>query len=138
MENSILKTVKKTLGFTPDYTAFDLDLLVHINSTFTIINEMGIGPDGFTVEDDTKLWTDLLVTPKITNLVKTYVYLKVRKLFDPPGKSFHSDATERLITEYEWRLNNLREVATFVPRPEPVLLAWPYTPEWVDGGAVAW
>lgn len=119
MEESILKSTKKILGLAEDYVAFDLDVLTHINAAFSILCQLGIGPEsGFTVEDETDLWTDFAVPPEQLNLVKTYVYLKVRILFDPPSTSYHVQAANDQIKEYEWRLNVLREVE-LPPHVEP-------------------
>ncbi len=110
MESSILTSTKKILGIAEDYTAFDLDVLTNINSVFSILNQLGVGAlDGFAIEDDTAVWEDLDVSSVMLNLVKTYVYLRVRLLFDPPGTSFLLDAMNKQIQEHEWRLNVLRE-----------------------------
>jgi hypothetical protein len=110
MEESILKSTKKILGLDAEYTPFDLDVTTHINASFSILNQLGVGPvDGFFIEDDTDLWTDFDVPPNQLHLVKTYVYLKVRSLFDPPATSFLIEATNQQIKEVEWRLNIFRE-----------------------------
>ena len=110
MEESILKSTKKILGLADDYTPFDLDVMTHINAAFSILNQLGVGPiDGFFIEDEQALWTDFLVPPNQLHLVKTYIYLKVRSLFDPPSTSYLIEATNNQIKEYEWRLNVFRE-----------------------------
>jgi hypothetical protein len=110
MEESILKSTKKILGLDADYTPFDLDVTTHINASFSILNQLGVGPvDGFFIEDENDLWTDFDVPPNQLHLVKTYVYLKVRSLFDPPATSFLIEATNTQIKEVEWRLNIFRE-----------------------------
>ena len=110
MENSILKSTKKILGIAADYTAFDLDIITHINSVFSILHQMGIGPDeGFAIEDSTDQWTAYAVPAFQLTMVKTYMYLKVRMLFDPPGTSYLIEAMNKQIQEYEWRLNVNRE-----------------------------
>lgn len=104
--DSILDSIKKLLGIAPEYTAFDSDIIMHINSVFFILSQLGIGPaDGFSIADKTAVWTDFV--PNIANLeaLKTYVYLKVKLLFDPPSSSAVADATNRQISELEWRLN---------------------------------
>jgi len=112
MEESILKSTKKILGLADDYTPFDLDVITHINATFSILDQLGIGPDGgFFIEDTTTEWIDYEVPPNQLNLIKTYVFLKVRMLFDPPTTSFLIDAMNNQIKEYEWRLNTFREWA---------------------------
>lgn len=108
MENSILTSTKKILGIAEDYTAFDLDILVHINSTFSILNQMGIGEEGFYITDSLPVWEDFAPADEY-NMVRSYVFLKVRMLFDPPGTSFLLTAMEKQIQEYEWRLSTKRE-----------------------------
>ena len=120
MEESILISTKKILGLDATYTPFDLDVITHINAAFSILNQLGVGPvDGFFIEDETAKWDDFLVPLNQISLVKTYVYLKVRVLFDPPGTSFLLEAANNQIKEYEWRLNVFREVELppFVPPP---------------------
>lgn len=123
--NSILDSVKKVLGMDASYTVFDLDVTMHINSVFSILNDLGIGPDaGFMIEDNTALWdTFLLGDPRI-NKVKSYVFLRVKLLFDPPTTSFHIDAMKEQIREFEWRLNVNREDESWIdPNPPTRLLS---------------
>lgn len=121
MEPSILKSVKKVLGLDADYTAFDLDIMMHINSVFTILQQLGIGPDtGFAIEDDTATWDTFLGGNPLLNSVRSYVCLRVRMIFDPPQTSFHIDAIKQQIQELEWRLNVQRESVSWVnPLPPP-------------------
>jgi hypothetical protein len=119
--DSILNGTKKILGLNSDYLAFDFDIITHINAAFSTLNQLGVGPeDGFFIEDSTANWEDFVVPANQLNLVKTYVYLKVRFLFDPPTTSFLLDAMNNQIKEYEWRLNLFREVLVpaFVPPEE--------------------
>jgi hypothetical protein len=110
MEESILKSTKKILGLAEDYIPFDLDVITHINAAFSILNQIGVGPvEGFAIEDDSALWSDYAVPLNQLTLVKTYVYLKVRSLFDPPSTSYLITAVNDQIKEYEWRLNTFRE-----------------------------
>lgn len=121
--SSILNDTKKILGVEPDYTAFDVDIITHINGVFSTINQLGIGPEfGFEILDDVAEWEDFLgVDPDLRlNGIKTYIYLKVRLLFDPPATSFHLAAMEKQIAEIEWRLNAYRESIEWVP--EEVIL----------------
>ena len=123
MEESILKSTKKILGLDADYTPFDLDVITHINAAFSLLNQLGVGPvEGFSIEDDSASWSDFDVPSNQLHLIKTYVYLKVRILFDPPGTSFLLEAANNQIKEYEWRLNVFREVELppFVPPVEEV------------------
>lgn len=123
MEESILNSTKKILGLEPSYTPFDQDVITHINAAFSILNQLGVGPvEGFSILDDGPVWAEFDVPQNQLNLIKTYVFLKVRILFDPPGTSFLLESAENQIKEYEWRLNTFREVELppFVP-PEEVL-----------------
>lgn len=112
MEESILKSTKKILGLADNYTPFDLDVITHINAAFSILDQLGVGPEGgFFIEDETPVWDDYLVPPNQLHLIKTYIFLKVRLLFDPPTTSFLIEATTNQLREYEWRLNVFREWA---------------------------
>lgn len=123
MEQSILISTKKILGVASDYLVFDQDILTHINSAFSTLAQLGVGPpEGFMIEDDTSVWTDFIdmtVDPQY-NAVKSYVFLRVRQLFDPPTTSYLIAATERQIQELEWRLNSHREETQWVEPPVPI------------------
>jgi len=107
---SILTSVKKTVNLTEADDSFDLDIIMHINSTFSTLNQLGVGPDdGFEIEDSTETWDAFLGTDKRYNFVKSYVYLRVRLLFDPPQSSFLGDSVQKQIDEYVVRINTLRE-----------------------------
>lgn len=111
-EDSILIGTKKILGIGADYDAFDLDIITHINAVFMTLNQLGIGPaEGFMIEDDSSKWQDFLGDDANLNAVRTYVYLRVRVLFDPPSTSFHLNSLQEQIKEFEWRLNVNREEA---------------------------
>lgn len=110
MEESILLSTKKILGLDPDYVPFDLDIITHINTAFSILNQLGVGPvEGFSIVDETTQWGDYLVPLNQLQMVRTYIYLKVRVLFDPPQTSFLLESANTQIKEYEWRLNTFRE-----------------------------
>lgn len=110
METSILDSIKKILGLAPDYTVFDVDIILHINSVFTTLTQLGIGPgEGFMIEDNTATWDQFIADDLELNSVKTYVFLRVRMLFDPPQTSYLISATNDQIRELEWRLNVHRE-----------------------------
>ena len=110
MDESILNSVKKILGIASDYDAFDTDIIIHINSVFSTLNQLGLGPDeGFMIEDDSASWGDFLLDDMRLNAIKTYVYLRVRVLFDPPTTGFTLTALQEQIKELEWRLNVYRE-----------------------------
>lgn len=110
MDQSILTSTKKVLGLAENYTAFDLDIITFINSTFTSLSELGVAPaTGFAIEDAEQKWSDLELSTNELGLVKTYVYLKVRMMFDPPATSFGIEAIGNQIKEHEWRLTNHRD-----------------------------
>jgi hypothetical protein len=111
MEESILTSTKKILGLDVSYTVFDLDIITHINAAFAILNQLGVGPpEMFFIEDETAVWSDFTVSSQQQlHLVKTYIFLKVRILFDPPATSYLINAATDQIKEYEWRLNTFRE-----------------------------
>lgn len=104
--DNILSSIKKLLGIPTEETAFDSDIIMHINSVFMILNQLGIGPtDGFTISDDYALWSDFIPDGQNIELVKSYMYMKVRLMFDPPSSSAVLSAMEKSISEFEWRLN---------------------------------
>lgn len=106
MTDSILNSTKKILGITAEDTNFDLDVLIHINSVFTTLEQLGIGPvGGYSITDANDTWDAFLGYDLRLNSVKTYVYLRVRMLFDPPTTSFLMNAIQEQIRELEWRLN---------------------------------
>lgn len=108
--DSILNGTKKALGLDSDYTAFDPEIIMHINSTFNFLNQLGIGSiAGFMIEDSVPVWADFLRSDVNLNAVKTYMFLKVRSIFDPPGTSYAVAAMQDQIRELEWRLNVYRE-----------------------------
>lgn len=104
MEESILTSIKKMLGLSDDYTAFDVDIVTHINSALMVLSQIGVGPNAFTITGPTETWKDLIGDARSLQLVKTYVYLKVRLLFDPPSVGSVVSSYEKQIQEYEWRL----------------------------------
>lgn len=110
MTDSILLTTKKALGLAEDYNVFDQDIIMHINSVFSNLATLGIGPEvGFEIEDETKTWNDFTSDVRL-NSVKSYTYLKVRLMFDPPTTSFVLNAIQEQLKELEWRMNVYREV----------------------------
>ena len=111
--DNILSSIKKLLGIPTEETAFDSDIIMHINSVFMILNQLGIGPtDGFTISDDYALWSDFIPDGQNLELVKSYMYMKVRLMFDPPSSSAVLSAMEKSISEFEWRLNVQSETKT--------------------------
>lgn len=104
--DSILTSVKKMLGIAEEYEHFDADLLMHINSVFSILHQLGVGPaDGFMIEDKSSIWSDFISDESKYMLAKSYMFLKVKLLFDPPLSSAVLECYKTQISEYEWRLN---------------------------------
>lgn len=105
---SILVSIKKLLGVPKEYTQFDDDIIMHINTVFLNLTQLGVGPkEGFLIEDDSAYWDDFVDTVGNAQLqaIKSYMYLKVKLLFDPPLSSAVIESTNRMISELEWRLN---------------------------------
>ena len=116
--DSILDTTKKLLGFESDYTAFDLDIITHINTVFSTLQSLGVGPaEGFMITDKEAVWDEFTGLENM-NSVKSYMYMRVRLMFDPPTSSFALDSTKKLAEEIEWRLH---------VQAEEVNNAWPTT-----------
>jgi hypothetical protein len=110
MNDSILNSVKLQLGILPEYTVFDQQLILAINTAFSILHQLGVGPkDGYAIEDESNRW-DEVVTKQSLNMVKSYVFLKVKLLFDPPATSFVLDAYNKQLAEMEWRINSEVEI----------------------------
>lgn len=102
---SILICIKRLLGLEADYTQFDPDIIVHINSAFSTLNQLGIGPtEAFSIASDVAVWGDFIEDRKDIELIKTYIYLKVRLAFDPPMTGYLVEALKSQILEYEWRM----------------------------------
>ncbi len=103
---SILTSIKKMLGITEEYEHFDADLIMHINTVLSILTQLGVGPsEGFAIKDKTATWSDFLPSgSKNLESVKSYVYMKVKLIFDPPLTSSVSEAMNRMIGELEWRI----------------------------------
>lgn len=108
-DQSILDSVKKVIGMDPSYEAFDEDIIMHINSQFSKLYNLGVGPKtaAFEIEDNTAKWSDFLQGKTNINMAKTYVYMAVRLIFDPPPTSFGIAAVQKEIEEMGWRLNVL-------------------------------
>lgn len=108
---SILTSVKKALGIDESYEAFDADITMHINSFLATLYQIGVGPEnGFQIEDKDATWDDLLGDDPRLNNVKTWLYSKVRLIFDPPATSFAIDAIKAVVTELEYRIYTFSEV----------------------------
>lgn len=109
-DGSILKETKHVLGLGADYTPFDQDVILHINSIFGVLHQLGVGPEEpLYIQDDSVKWSSFIQGSNQINMVKTYMYLRVRLLFDPPTTSFAIKAMEDQIREFEYRLNTISE-----------------------------
>lgn len=107
---SILTSTKKMLGITEEYTQFDPDIIMHINSVFADLNLLGVGPkEGFYIEDEKSTWDDFISDNVKLNAVKTYMHHRVRLLFDPPTSSVVMEAMKEQIKKFEWSLNVIAE-----------------------------
>lgn len=106
LEESILTSIKKLLGIVEDYTIFDTDIIIHINSAFTRLKQLGVGPsEGFRIIDKSETWDEFVDDEDYLDSVKTYIYLKVKIIFDPPLNASVMEAYKQEIKELEWNLN---------------------------------
>jgi len=104
--DSILTSIKKLLGVADTYTHFDSDIIIHINSVLSVLTQMGVGPqEGFSIEDNSTAWSDFDSNNAKTSFIKSYVYLKVKMIFDPPTLSPVIVAIKATIAELEWRIS---------------------------------
>lgn len=102
---SILTSIKKLLGIVEECSDFDADVIMHINSALMILTQLGVGPkEGFRIKDDQPLWSDFIPDDVMLDAVRSYVYLKVRTLFDPPQSSTLLEAIKQNLSELEFRL----------------------------------
>lgn len=123
METSILISTKKILGIAEDYTVWDLDIITHINSAFSTLTQLGVGPTvGFVIRDETEQWSDFILDDLQLESVKTYIYLRVKLLYDPPATSYAITAMQDQIQQLEWRLNVHREETQWVDPDPPVII----------------
>ena len=105
IETSILITIRTQLGILPDFTDFDQELLVAINSALMAVSQLGIGPEGgFSISDDTATWADLFDGVSNIEAVKSYIFMKCRLEFDPPGTSFLLSSFNNQLTELAFRI----------------------------------
>ena len=103
---SVLLSIKKLLGITPEYIHFDEDILIHINSVLLELSQLGVSlPENFSVNDKTS-WTDMFQEGILLSAVRTFIYLKVLLLFDPPANSAAIESINKTIANLEWRINN--------------------------------
>lgn len=111
MTDSILNSVKLSLGIPEEHKEFDTDLLMHINSVFSVLHQVGASPpEGFSILDESAVWSDFIQDVANVNMVKTYVALKVKLIFDPPNTSYALASMEKVVSELEWRLNMLEDL----------------------------
>jgi hypothetical protein len=103
-KNSILTSIKKLLGITESCTDFDTDIIMHINTVLMTLNQLGVGTEGFQIEDKDAVWSEFIDSDKLA-ATKSYVHLRVKLLFDPPLNSAIIEAIKESIRELEWRLN---------------------------------
>lgn len=122
-EDKILATTKKALGLPDDYEPFDHEIVMHINSVFSKLFQLGVGPqtDSFALETGDEKWTDFFGTDKNLNMVKTYMHQSVRLIWDPPQNSFGLEALKEQIRESEWRLTHYAEGITHPWVPTPIV-----------------
>lgn len=104
MNESILTSIKKLLGIPEEYEAFDMDLIIHINTFLTRLYQVGVGVENFSITDKTTTWSDFIVEESKYQQAKTYVYLRVRMIFDPPTTGAASEAFKESLRELEWLL----------------------------------
>lgn len=107
MEESILNSIKKLLGIQPDYTHFDQDLIIHINSCFATLHQLNVGTaEPFVITGPDESWGEFVENETKIQSVKTYIYLKVKVLFDPGSLGGATlEAYKQMAEEYEWRMN---------------------------------
>ena len=110
MTESILTSIKKLLGLTEEDESFDEDLIMHINSVFTILNQLGVGPNEiYSIDNTEDTWTEFTNNGIEMKMVRSYMYMKVKLMFDPPSNSFTVKSMEAQVQEYEWRLKTMAE-----------------------------
>lgn len=111
LTESILTSIKKLLGIHEDDASFDNDVATHINSVFMILNQLGVGPEtAFSISDKESVWSDFIPDANKIESVKTYIYLRVKLVFDPPSSSSAMESANRIISELEWRILTEAEV----------------------------
>lgn len=124
-ERSILDDIKKALGLAADYTVFDQEIIMHINSALGELFQLGVGPTGgFEIDSSTQKWTDLLAGDKTLSMVRTWMYYKVKINFDPPENGAVMMSIEKQLEELAWRImvardEEILETVTVDPQPNP-------------------
>lgn len=103
--DNILVSIKKLLGIDASYEPFNTDVIIHINTYLGVLNELGIGVEGYKVVDGSETWSAFLEGSNVSmEEAKTYVYLRIRMVFDPPTSGIHTNAFEKQIEELGWRM----------------------------------
>ena len=104
--DSILTSIKKLMGLTEEYDAFDQDILILINSVLFELEQIGVkAKEGFILSDNTAVWSDYSDDDRLLNALKPYIYMKTKLTFDPPTSSGALDSMNRIIDRFEWRIN---------------------------------
>lgn len=103
--DSILNSVKKMLGLDESYEVFDPEIIIYINNALMVLEQLGVGHDGFTISSDSETWSMFLIDPSRLDGAKTYTYIRTRLLFDPPANATLTNTLESTARELEWRLN---------------------------------
>jgi hypothetical protein len=116
--DSILTSIKKLLGIEEEYTHFDADIIIYINSILSVLTQLGIGPTtGYAITDKTAKWEDFLGEGAAVGTVQAYVYLRVRLLFDPPTAAAAIESMNRIVSEFEWRLHVSADPVLVIEEP---------------------
>jgi len=105
MEQSILTTIKKLLGIAPEYDVFDTDIIMHINTVLVILYQLGVGDKPYSITGVDNKWSEIVPEESQLEMIKSYIYAKVRLIFDPPSAGSVNSALDNLIKELEWRIN---------------------------------
>lgn len=130
MEQSVLTSIKNALGLAEDYHVYDDELVMHINSVFSILHNIGGTPkEGFSITGPNQVWGDFLVEQNQTNMIRTYVFLKVRMIFDPPSTSFTQTAVQEQIKELEFRIQTTEilfnpDIYSYLQAGDPESIVW--------------
>lgn len=113
MTDSILNSIKDMIGgLDPEDDSYDIPIIAHINSAFSVLTDRGVGPEeGFLITGPDEVWSDYIQTSKKMEMVKTYIYLNVKLTFDPPSNATYFSSLEKMMNQYEWRLANMKDIA---------------------------
>lgn len=124
--SSILEDTKKSLGLAADYTPFDADIVMHINSVLADLTQLGVGPEaGFEISGSAEAWASFIADEPRLNSVKSYLFLRVKMLFDPPGTGYVLTSMEKMLEKAEWRINMAREEIDHPPVVDTVMVIDP-------------